>query len=124
MCALSVLVAAAHAVVSPAPQEKGVVALGTALESLGLVEANASESAGRGRSLLATALVADIALPLLSPVVDLALKPVEIIVLEWIVNPITYQVKRSYRDDLKEETAGTDDLALPVVGAEMSIGRQ
>lgn len=118
-CALSVLLAVAHAVVSPAPREEGVVALGTALESLGLADANATEAAGRGRSLLASALIADIALPLLSPVVNLALKPVEIIVLEWIVNPITYQVKRSYREDLKEESAAeeTDDLALPIVGA-------
>ncbi|QDZ18604.1 hypothetical protein HOP50_02g11080 [Chloropicon primus] len=64
--------------------------------SVEVEESSAAPGGGGRRALLATALIADMAIPLLTPVVDLALKPVEIIALEWIVNPITYQIKRSY----------------------------
>jgi len=49
-----------------------------------------------GRELLAASLLADMAAPLILPVVDMALQPVQTILLEWIVEPISYQIKRSY----------------------------
>lgn len=54
------------------------------------------------RQLSSTAMLADMALPLVVPLVDLALRPVQRIILEWVVDPISYQIKKTYVEDSKQ----------------------
>ena len=80
--------------------------------------ASAEETDAPRRGLLATSLLSDAVVRIAEPVVSLALKPVEIIVVEWIVNPITYQIKNSYenkeRDRLETAPALAEVEAPPV----------
>ena len=91
-----------------------------ALLVLGMVPwgASAEETDAPRRGLLATSLLSDAVVRIAEPVVSLALKPVEIIVVEWIVNPITYQIKNSYenkeRDRLETAPALAEVEAPPV----------
>mmetsp|Transcript_5270 Transcript_5270/g.9437 ORF Transcript_5270/g.9437 Transcript_5270/m.9437 type:complete len:454 (+) Transcript_5270:214-1575(+) len=82
-------------------------------EKMGHVDAQWEQSS-QGRELLAASLVADMAAPLLMPVVDFALEPVRIIVLEWIFQPITYQIKKAYDSGAANDNQSfdhNDDLA-------------
>ena len=101
-------------------REARLAVAAAALLVLGMVPwgASAEETDAPRRGLLATSLLSDAVVRIAEPVVSLALKPVEIIVVEWIVNPITYQIKNSYenkeRDRLETAPALAEVEAPPV----------
>jgi hypothetical protein len=74
----------------------------------GGVEEEWTENEGR-RQLSSMTLLADMAVPLVLPMVDIALKPVQRIILEWVVDPISYQISKIYVEDAEQNIIAEEE---------------